>query len=114
MTVDFEAAQAVLAAERAKLTQQLSDLGANEDGDLRNDLVFGEGFADAAAITAERTEVLGLVDLLSTQLDGVDQALAMVADKTYGTCQACGEEISSARLDARPASVRCVSCKAKG
>ncbi len=114
MTVDFDTVRAVLDAERAKLVQQLADFGANEDGDLRNDLAFGEGFADAAAITAERTEVLGLVDLLKTQLDGVDQALAVVADKTYGICQSCGEEISAARLEARPASVLCVTCKEKG
>jgi len=111
--IDLDTTRVLLESERAKLVRQLADLGADEDGDLRKDLAFGEGFADAAAITAERTEILGLVHGLKNQLDGVDQALAMVAQGSYGTCQLCGDGIPAARLEARPASVHCVTCKSK-
>lgn len=99
--------------ERANLVHQLSELGATEDGDLRDDVDFGEGFADAAAATAERTEVLGLVESLKQMLDEVDAALARVEDGSYGTCANCGNEIAPARLEFRPESIYCVDCKAK-
>jgi RNA polymerase-binding transcription factor DksA len=105
--------QEKLIAERANLVHQLSELGANEDGELRDDMDFGEGFADAAAATAERTETIGLVESLKSMLDEVDVALSRVADGSYGTCMTCGGEISPARLEFRPESVYCVDCKAK-
>ncbi len=108
---DYSAAREVLKEDRAKLVHQLGELGANEDGDLRRDLDFGEGFADAAAITAERTEVLGLVETLKTHLDEVDGALARIADNTYGTCDRCGSQISPERMEARPTARLCVDCK---
>ena len=99
--------------ERANLVHQLSELGANEDGELRDDVDFGEGFADAAAATAERTEVLGLVESLKKMLDEVDAALARVEDGSYGTCVSCGKQIGEARLEFRPESIYCVDCKSK-
>ena len=109
---DYSAARVVLEDDRVKLIRQLSDLGATENGDLRNDLDFGEGFADAAAITAERTEVLGLVDTLKTHLDNVDAALERIGTDAYGVCDSCGSLISPARMEARPISMLCMNCKA--
>jgi RNA polymerase-binding protein DksA len=111
--VDTEAAAAVLQEEREKLIRQLGELGANEHGDLTGDLEFGDGFADAAAATAERTEVLGLVDNITTLLSDVDQALQRVADGTYGICDACGNPIGAERMEFRPTSRYCVECKSK-
>ena len=111
--MNTDAAVAVLHEERAKLIRQLSELGANEQGDLTGDLEFGNGFADAAAATAERTEVLGLVDNLTRLLSDVDQALVRVAEGTYGTCESCGMPIGAERMDFRPTSRFCVECKAK-
>lgn len=113
MTLDIAVAKDALVKERAHLVHQLDDLGAAESGDLRSDLDFGESFADAAAVTAERTEVLGVVEALKTQLDDVDKALAHIDAGTYGTCDNCGNEIGTDRMRFRPASVLCVSCKAK-
>ncbi len=108
----FDAEQ-VLRDERVNLMHQLSELGATEDGDLRDDVDFGEGFADAAAATAKRTEVLGLVESLMRMLDDVDTALERIVDGTYGTCASCGKKIATARLEFRPESIYCVDCKAK-
>ncbi len=107
------AARSVLTEERQKLVRQLDELGATESGDLRSDVEFGDGFADAGAATAERTELLGLVDSLKQQLDEIDRALSKVDAGTYGTCESCGNEISPARLEFRPASTLCVDCKSK-
>jgi RNA polymerase-binding protein DksA len=111
--VDPEAAAAVLQVEREKLIRQLGELGANEQGDLTGDLEFGDGFADAAAATAERTEVLGLVDNITRLLSDVDQALQRVAEGTYGICDACGNPIGAERMEFRPTSRYCVECKSK-
>jgi DnaK suppressor protein len=112
-TLDIARVEKTLREERARLVHQLDELGAAESGDLRSDIDFGVSFADAAAVTAERTEVLGLVETLKGQLDNVDRALGHIEAGTYGTCDICGEEIPSARLEARPESVLCVDCKTK-
>ena len=113
MTIDLDHARTVLAEERAKLVHQLDELGATESGDLRADVDYGDGFSDAAAATAERTERLGLVESIKTMLDDVDQAIAKLDDGTYGTCSQCGQDIGAARLQFRPASNYCVECKSK-
>lgn len=113
MTINLDNARTVLHLEREKLVRQLGELGSDENGDLRSDLDFGEGFADAAAVTSERTEVLGIVETLKHQLDDVDAAVDKLDHGTYGTCHSCGKEIGSARMEARPTSLYCVDCKTR-
>jgi RNA polymerase-binding protein DksA len=113
MSFDIVSAEKALREERAHLIHQLDELGAAETGDLRADIDFGGSFADAAAVTAERTEVLGLVESLKAQLDNIDRALAHIEAGTYGICDNCGNEIDPARLEYRPVSVLCVNCKTK-
>ncbi len=108
----FDAEQS-LRDERTNLVHQLKELGANEDGELRDDVDFGEGFADAAAATAERTEVMGLVESVKEMLTNVDIALERLADGSYGNCAECGRKIGQTRIEFRPESIFCVDCKAK-
>lgn len=113
MTLDMASAEKALQKEREQVVHQLAELGAGESGDLSSDIDFGGSFADAAAVTAERTEVLGLVESLKSQLDDIDTALAHIDAGTYGICANCGKEIEPDRLAFRPASVLCVECKTK-
>ena len=113
VVVKTDAAVVALNEEREKLVRQLTELGATEDGDLTGDVDYGDGFADAAAATAERSEVLGIVENLKKLLADVDQALAKVADGTYGLCKSCGKEIGAARMEFRPTSRYCVDCKSR-
>lgn len=108
---DYSAAKRSLLAQREKLVRQLIELGADESGDLRRDLDFGEGFSDAAAVTAERTEILGLVETAINRLGEVDAALARIEDGSYGVCAQCGTAISPQRMEIRPVSAMCVKCK---
>lgn len=112
-TLDIAAIRNDLKEQRDRLVDQLDELGATPSGDLRSDLDYGESFADAGAVTAERTERLGLVDTLKSQLDEVDMALERIQDGTYGVCAQCGNEIPAARLEARPESILCVDCKSR-
>ncbi len=115
MTTSFDTAAAknALVDERRKLIRQLEEMGATEAGELRSDWEFSDGFADAGAATAERTELLGVVDTLKSQLDAVDAALSKIEDGSYGVCESCGAAISPDRLEARPASILCVDCKSR-
>lgn len=113
MPLDIVKAGESLKQERAQLVHQLAELGAAETGDLDVDLDFGGSFADAAAITAERTEVLGVVESLKSQVDEIDRALEQIAAGKYGICNNCGLEIDPDRLEFRPASILCVDCKSK-
>ena len=113
MTINYDAARTVLNDERSKLVHQLEELGATESGDLRSDVQFGDGFADAGAATAERTEVLGLVESLKRQVDSVDAALGKIEAGTYGICATCGKQIGADRMEFRPTSVRCMDCKTR-
>lgn len=110
---DTQRYEEALLTERENLLHQLEEIGATPDGSLRKDVEYGDGFADAAATTAERTEVLGLAETLTRMLDEVDGALARIEEGTYGICRNCGNEIPQARLDARPESTLCVECKSK-
>lgn len=111
--MNTDAAVAALNADREKLVRQLEELGATESGDLTGDVDYGDGFADAAAATAERSEVLGIVENLTKLLADIDQALAKVEDGTYGLCKQCGKEIGAARMEFRPTSRYCVDCKSR-
>ena len=111
--VDVVAAATALKEERAKLIHQLHELGATETGDLTGDVDFGGGFADAAAASAERSEVMGIVENVHGLLEDVDAALIKVDDGTYGTCELCGLTIDAARMEYRPTSRFHVDCKSK-
>ncbi|HSF84603.1 MAG TPA: TraR/DksA C4-type zinc finger protein [Acidimicrobiia bacterium] len=111
--MDIDAAVAALKDEREKLAKQLAELGATEKGELTGEMEFGDGFADAAAATAERSELIGIVENLSGMLQDVDRALAKTADGSYGSCEGCGKEIGATRMEFRPTSRLCVECKSK-
>ena len=107
----YEQAREALLAERTKLVSQLDELGATEDGELRAGLGLAREFADAGAATAERTELLGLAESLAGQVAETDAAMASIDAGTYGICAECSEPIPAARLEARPSSLLCVTCK---
>lgn len=110
-TFDTTSAKVALTEEREKIVHQMIELGVTETGELTGDVDYGDGFADAAAATAERTEVLVVVESLKSQLSDIDAALARIAKGTYGVCAKCGKDIPAARLEFRPSSIYCVDCK---
>lgn len=103
-----------LTEERSRLVRQLDEIGATDQGELRSDVEFGDGgFADSGAATAERTEVLGVAETLAQQVAAIEAAIEQIDQGTYGICVDCGDAIPAVRLEARPASIRCVACKSK-
>ena len=96
---------------RSDIVRTLEEIGANESGDLVGELGLQEGFADAGAAASARAELIGRVQSLVARLASVDEALGHVRSGDYGVCVECGEDISAERLEFRPNSVLCVSCK---
>jgi DnaK suppressor protein len=103
-----------LAEIRKGILEKLEEVGADEHGDLVGDLRLQEGFGDAGAAASARADLISRVQRLLARLARVDEALAHLDAGEYGTCANCGEAIAPERLEFRPTSVLCVSCKSAG
>jgi DnaK suppressor protein len=64
--------------------------------------------AEIGTETFEREKDLSILEQVDGQLRDVDRAMTRLDDGTYGTCEACGRPIDSARLEARPATRFCL------
>jgi DnaK suppressor protein len=54
---------------------------------------------------------LSEIDRDVTELRAIQHALARLRRGQYGICQACGNDIDPARLDALPYAVLCLPCQ---
>lgn len=98
--------------EKAALERQLTEHGATIVGEgLEVQVSVDEGFADSAQATAERSELLAIVDQLRATYGDVVHALERIEQGTYGRCERCGNEIPGERLDALPTATLCMGCK---
>ena len=68
---------------------------------------------DAGANLTEADRNQAAVQGALEQRTAVVAALARVEDGSYGRCADCEHEIPEPRLEARPATERCVPCQAK-
>ena len=75
---------------------------------LRNRMEDTDDWAAADAMAAHD---IALVSRDLAELANVEQALARVADGSYGECVDCAAPIPYARLAAYPAARRCVACQ---
>jgi RNA polymerase-binding transcription factor DksA len=94
-----------LGAERARLLSQISALEVGRD----ESPAYDDNFADSGQVAAEVGENMALLSQLNEQLDDIDHALAKMDAGTYGRCEACGEPIAEARLEAMPATRFCIA-----
>ena len=75
---------------------------------LRNQMEDTDDWAAADAMAAQD---IALVSRDLAELANVEQALARMADATYGECVDCASPIPYPRLAAHPAARRCVACQ---
>jgi DnaK suppressor protein len=96
------------------LLAQLTELEARQEriaGDLAEPI---NRDSDEAATETEDDEALEAEGLLiSREIASVKRALARIDAGMYGICVRCGQEISRARLDARPEAALCIECARK-
>lgn len=68
---------------------------------------------DRASFEADRDFMLRIRDRENKLIKKIKMALERIEDNTFGVCENCGEDISVARLEARPVTTRCIDCKTK-
>jgi DnaK suppressor protein len=108
---DLETARSRLDEEMETVQRELRDLGATPEGSV--EVVFDEGFADAALSTAERDKVLSLVATLRHRADDIRVALHRLERGVYSVCENCGGPIEAERLEAIQTARRCIRCAQK-
>lgn len=106
-----DAVAAELAAKRAELEAELAELTAGTPE--ASGISFGKRVGEGTALAVERLSQVAAHDRLQAMLAEVRRAEEKLAAGSYGRCDACGNEIAPARLEALPWAVRCVSCSAR-
>lgn len=105
-----------LMAYRDLLEQQLADLERKAGGTVSDLLLNSIGAADLLDLTtmeSDRSFTLRIHDRESKLIRKIKAALHRIREGTYGECEECGEDISPARLQARPVTSYCIRCKTK-
>lgn len=102
---------ALLERERRKLVRRLRQFG-EELGD-RDAIGMSQHMAEAAAESTSRESAALMASEEGRRLMEVDRALVRLArePESYGKCRSCGDEIVFERLEALPATDRCIGCK---
>jgi DnaK suppressor protein len=110
MDTTLESIRARLEDERTTLERQLAEHGAVDEGNGVN-VSMNEGFADSAQATAERSQLLSMIEQLRSHHREVVGALDRIDAGSYGKCERCGGTTPIERLEAIPTARLCVKCK---
>ena len=113
MTANFNLLRSRLDSEQKRLILQLEQLKASirPADERREGSPFGKREEEAAE-SFELAKRVALEERLRNQLTEVEHALHKFDEGTYGLCDACGQPIDPARLEALPQASLCLSCKA--
>ncbi len=98
------------------LTGQLQELLGHADDTVSGMTAQKENFpdpTDRASLEAERNFMLRIRDRESKLIKKIKKTLDRIDRGTFGECISCGEDISIARLKARPVTSHCIDCKSK-
>ncbi|HVM36071.1 MAG TPA: TraR/DksA C4-type zinc finger protein [Actinomycetota bacterium] len=106
----LDALRDILQKERASIAHTLEEYGALP-GEEGMHVEANDGFADSGQATAERSQSLGMIEQLQDAWRDLSEALGRIDEGTYGKCDRCGRDIPFERLEARPATTLCVTCK---
>lgn len=68
---------------------------------------------DRATMESDRSFELRIRDRERKLLAKIEAAISRIEDGEYGICDACGDDISLKRLEARPVTTLCIDCKTK-
>lgn len=98
------------------LNGMLDDILEKSEATIEDMTESGEVYADPAdRATAEsdRAFTLRLRDRERKLIKKIQKAIDRIDDGEFGLCQECGDDISIARLKARPMTTLCINCKSK-
>ena len=66
---------------------------------------------DRASLESDRNFELRIRDRERKLINKIREALQRIDDGEFGECEECGDDISEARLKARPVTTLCIECK---
>lgn len=66
---------------------------------------------DRASLESDRNFELRIRDRERKLILKIREALERIDEGEFGICESCGEDISAARLRARPVTTLCIDCK---
>ena len=105
---DLENFRKKLLAARAEITEKSSSvkdtIGLNAADDIEPD--GGDGSTQSM-----RLDALSHMEKSSRTINDIDEALARIADRTYGVCMTCGNLIDKNRLIHSPFVKTCTGCQ---
>lgn len=114
-TAKLEHFKKKLMDEKARLTQELQDFGTKDKATGHYEANYpetgGSSDDDNAVEIAEYADDLSIEARIESELKDVDSALSAIDKGTYGICKYCNKPIDEKRLEARPSSSSCISCK---
>jgi len=101
---------------RMLLLQRLKDLqqqGEETISFISSQAKQSSDVIDRATVESDQSLFLRLKARESRLAQKIKLALSRIDDDSFGICETCGEEISIARLKARPVAMQCIECKIK-
>ncbi len=114
---DLVGASRRIAAERRDAAEQIDALTREFDQIVESSELVStddEHDPEGATIAYERAKTAALLRSARARLNDLTRAEERIALGTYGRCGGCGGAIGSGRLQALPATDRCVACAAGG
>jgi len=102
---DLSAARDALLVERARLRDDL-----DETIIVPDQMTYGSQAAAASQVFAQQRD-LALRERAEHELALIEDALARIANGTFGVCLDCGRPIAPGRLEALPWAARCIECQ---
>lgn len=106
--IDADRVHGHLTDERQRLRTRLDHL--REQLHLGSWKETSNDVADLGATAVEREAAHAQLDLVRERLQAVEAAFDRLAEGAYGVCASCGRSIGRARLEAVPATDRCIRC----
>jgi len=114
VTINFNLLRSRLEDERKHLIEELEQLRASirPAEERREGSPFGKREEEATE-SFELEKRLALEKRVRDSLADVEHALNKFEEGSYGLCDACGQPIDPARLEALPQASLCLNCKAQ-
>lgn len=103
-----------LEKEKQRLENELADFtikkGKNSETIFPE---YGDHMGENASEVASYDNAVSVKNTLGKELRDINNALKRIKNNNYGICKYCKKNISEKRLQIRPTSSACISCKKK-
>lgn len=107
---DIDALKKLLLEDKRKILRHLEDLTDSSEEGLGLEAGAGDP-VDIASLEINQANLQKIGKRETYLLKKIDYALKKIEEGTFGECESCGEDISVARLMARPVAQLCIDCK---